>query len=196
MNNKDLVSKHLLKRMTLGMAQVLLGLDIIELDLIESEEQRVEERRADFVAKINRGHEEYILHIETQNDNQNAMPWRMPRYLTDIGLAHPGLIIKQYLFYIGRGKLTMPAGLAQPGLSYQYQILDLHDIDCETLFQQDTPEALVFAILSDFRGFSSREVIQHILRRLQALTGENEAAFREYLLMLEILSGNRDLKQI
>ena len=75
----------------------------------------------------------------------------MLRYLTDIGLAYPGQTIKQSMIYIGREKLTMAGGLEQPGLSYQYQLLDFHSIDCETLFQQDTPEALVFAILSDFR---------------------------------------------
>ena len=196
MNDKDIISKHLLKRMTLSMARVLLGLDIIELDILESEEQRVEERRADMVAKVTAQDGEYILHIETQNDNQSAMPWRMLRYLTDIALAYPGLLVKQYLIYIGRGRLTMAMGLEQPGLSYHYQVLDMHSIDCETLFQQDTPEGLVFAILSDFRGYSSREVVRRILQGLQILTGENEAAFRDYLLMLEILSGNRDLKQI
>ncbi len=196
MHDKDIITKQLLKSMTLGMVHVLLGLDIIELEMLESEEQRVEDRRADFVAKVTGHQETYILHIEMQNDNQKAMPWRMLRYLTDIGLAYPGLPIKQYLIYIGRGKLTMAAGLAQTGLSYEYQVIDFHNIDCETLFQQDTPEALVFAILSDFRRFTSREVIQHILQRLQALTGENVAAFREYILMLEVLSGNRDLKQI
>ena len=38
--------------------------------------------------------------------------------------------------------------------------------------------------------------MQRILQRLQELTGSNEAAFTDYLLMLEILSSNRDLKQI
>lgn len=90
----------------------------------------------------------------------------------------------------------MPSGIELTGLSYCYQVLDMHNIECENLFRQDTPEALVLAILSDFRNLTAREVVQHILRRLQELTGPNEAAFREYLLMLEILSSNRDLKQI
>ena len=61
-----------LKRMTLSMVSVLLGLDIIELDILESEEQRVEDRRADMVAKVIAKDSQYILHSETQNDNQTA----------------------------------------------------------------------------------------------------------------------------
>ncbi len=196
MHQKDLISKHLLKRMTLDMARVLLGLDIIELEILETEQQRVEERRADLVAKVKAPDGDYILHIETQNDNQSHMPWRMLRYLTDIKLAYPGHSVKQSLIYIGREKLRMAAGIEEANHSYHYQVLDMHRIDCETLLQQDTPEALIFAILGDFGNVSSREIVQRILQRLQALTGSNEAIFRDYLLMLEILSGNRDLKQI
>lgn len=105
MHEKDIVSKQLLKRMTLGMARVLLGLDIHEFDLIETEIQRVEERRADFVAKVKNQEGGYILHIEIQNDNQSNMPWRMLRYLIDIKLAYPKLEVSKYLIYIGRKKI-------------------------------------------------------------------------------------------
>jgi hypothetical protein len=196
MNDKDIISKHLLKRMTIGMARILLGLEIIELDIIESNQQRIEERRADLVALVKEPTSQYILHIEIQNDNQAIMPWRMLRYLTDIGIAHPKLKIKQYLIYIGSAPLNMADGFAETNLSYRYPILDMHHINCETLFKLDTPEALVLAILSDFQHFSDREVVQRILYRLQELTGNDEAAFRENLLMLEILSSNRNLKQI
>jgi hypothetical protein len=196
MNHKDIISKHLLKRMTLGMARVLLDLDIIELDIIETEQQRVEERRADLVAKVKAQDDDYILHIEVQNDNQTLMPWRMLRYLTDIRLAYPGLQVKQFLIYIGREKLNMDAGIEETDHQYRYQVLDMHGIDCETLLRQESPEALIFAILGDFGAYSAREVVKVILQRLQSLTGDNLAAFRDYLLMLEVLSGNRDLKQI
>ena len=80
--------------------------------------------------------------------------------------------------------------------SYHYQTLDMHAIDCETLLLQNTPEALILAILSDFGDYTGREVVQRILQGLQVLTGDQAAVFRDYLLMLEILSSNRDLKQI
>ena len=182
--------------MTRNMARLLLDLDITEIEIIETEQQRVEDRRADLVAKVQEDGNHYILHIEIQNDNQGIMPWRMLRYRTDISLAYPGLDVKQYVIYIGRAKLSMASGIEQIDLCYRYRILDMHSMDCENFLLQNTPDALVFAILCDFGRYSSREVVQRILQGLQLLTGDNETAFRDYLLMLEILSSNRDLKQI
>lgn len=193
---KDIVSKHLIKRIALDMARILLNLDVDEVEIVENENQRVEDRRADLVVKVKAREGEYLLHIEIQNDNQRIMPWRMLRYRADIGLAHPNYAVRQFLIYIGRALLTMPEGIDELGLDYRYRIINMHNVDCEALFAQDTPETLVMAILSDFRGHSDREVVRRILRRLLELTGADEAAFRDYLLMLEILSSNRDLKQI
>jgi predicted transposase YdaD len=196
MHDKDIVSKRLLKQMTQGLARLLLGLELTDVEILETQHQRIEERRADLVAKVKEHGNSYILHIEIQNHNQSTMPTRMLRYLTDIVLAHPGLDVKQYVIYIGRAKLGMAAGMELTGLSYCYRILDMHKLDCESLLRQDKPEALVFAILCDFGPQSSRQIVKRILQGLQDLTGGNEAAFRDYLLMLEILSSNRDLKQI
>jgi len=54
--------------------------------VVENDHQRVEERRADLVVKARGSEGEYLLHIEIQNDNQRLMPWRMLRYLAEIGL--------------------------------------------------------------------------------------------------------------
>jgi len=67
-------------------------------------------------------------------------------------------------------------------------------VDCQTLLDQDSPDALVLAILCDFKGRPEREVVHYILTRLHQLTAENESRFREYMRMLEILSTNRDLE--
>jgi hypothetical protein len=71
----------------------------------------------------------------------------------------------------------------------------MHLVDCQDLLTQDKPEALVLAILCDFKGRPAREVIHFIIERLQQLTANNESGFREYLRMLEILSTNRDLEK-
>jgi hypothetical protein len=90
----------------------------------------------------------------------------------------------------------MADGIQQTGLDYRYQIIDMHTVDCETLLNQGTPEALVFAILCDFKGRPEREVVHYILQRLHQLTAENESRFREYMRMLEVLSTNRALEQL
>ena len=94
------------------------------------------------------------------------------------------------------GYSGLPDRLSQSGLDYRYSIIDMHTVDCHTLLQQDNPDALVLAILCDFKGRSDREVVHYILQRLRELTGDNESRMRDYLRMLEILSANRSLERI
>lgn len=196
MGDKDIISKRLLKRLAADMARILLKLEVDEVDVVETQSQRVEERRADLVVKARSGNNHYLLHIEIQNHNEPAMPWRMLRYRTDIRLTQPLLPIHQHLLYIGKQPLTMATGIDEAELNYRYRVVDMHNVDCETLLRQDTPEALVIAILADFNGQPERDMVRRILRRLAELTADNQSAFRDYLLMLEILSSNRDLKEL
>ena len=83
MGDKDITSKHILKHIVLDMAQYLLEMKLDSAEILETEQQRVEDRRADLVVKATQKDRTFILHIEIQNDNQNIMPLRMLRYYTD-----------------------------------------------------------------------------------------------------------------
>lgn len=196
MGQKDIISKQLIQRIAVDLAVYLLNLKIDEadLELLATESQRVEDRRADLVAKISQPEDNFILHIEIQNNNDAVMPLRMLRYYTDICFAHPHLPVHQYIIYIGHKKLSMPAQIQDNGLDYQYQIIDMHDIDYQTLLKQNTPDAIVLAILGDFKQHSKQYAVKEILLRLHQKLNAQPQRFREYLSMLEILSENRDLK--
>lgn len=193
MTDKDIVSKDLLKKIAIDIARVLLHLKVDRAEIVETEYQRIEDRRADLVAHMWGEEGDFILHIEIQNDNDKTMPWRMLRYRAEVGHAQPETEVRQYLIYIGKAPLKMPEGIQQLGLDYCYRIIDMHMVDCQTLLDQNTPEALILAILCDFKGQPERQVVHYILQRLHQLTAANETRFREYLHMLEILSTNRDL---
>ena len=83
MPKKDIVSKHLLKKIAIDMAIYLFELKVEEAELLETEFQRIEDRRADLLLRI-KSPESYLLHIEVQNDNHPQMALRMLRYWTDI----------------------------------------------------------------------------------------------------------------
>lgn len=180
----------------MNIARVLLKLKVDSVEIIETDYQRVEDRHTDLVVLVRGEAGQFILHIEIQNDNHRQMPWRMLPYRSDIGLARPGHDVRQYLIYIGKAPLTMPDRLSQSGLDCGYSIIDMHIVDCHTLLQKDNPDALVLAILCDFKGCSDREVVHYILQRLRELTGDNESRMRDYRGMLEILSTNRSLERI
>ena len=193
MADKDIVSKDLLKRIAVDIARMLLHLDVDSAEIIETEYHRIEDRRADLVAHMSGEEGEFILHIEVQNDNDKKMAQRMLRYRSDIIAARPALDVRQYLLYIGKSAFSMAEGIQQTGLDFLYRTMDMAKVDCQALLRQDTPDALVLAILCDFKGRSAQEVVHFIVQRLHQLTGESEGRFREYMRMLEVLSTNRGL---
>ena len=150
MADKDIISKRVIRRIAVDLATFLLDLSIDpdSLELIETERHRIEERRADLVARV-RGSiddREFIMHIEIQSTNHPLMAWRMLRYRTDIALDHPGRLVRQYLIYIGTDRLKMPAGIDQEGLDYRYAVIDMRILDCSSLLARDDPDALVLAV--------------------------------------------------
>ena len=93
MGNKDIISKQALRHLAADIANLLLELNIDEnsVELLATEQQRIELRQTDLVARVKRRQngEAFILHVEIQNDNDPRMPLRMMRYYTDIQLAWP-----------------------------------------------------------------------------------------------------------
>ena len=198
MAEKDIISKDVLQYLAADIANILLNLDVDKnsVELLQTEQQRIEARRADMVARMRKraSGDAFILHVEIQNANDSTMPMRMLRYLSDILMMYSDEPIYQYLVYIGKNRLTMPSTLPLVYFTYQYQMLDMHNVDCSLLLAQDTPEALVLAILCDFKERPTQEVVNYIVTRLRELSGDNEQRFRNYYEMLETLADNRDLQ--
>lgn len=153
MGNKDIISKRILKILVRDFARYLFGLPVVKVALLETQTQRVEERRSDLLAKVKLADgESFLLHIEIQNGNDTHMPGRMMRYLSDIILDHPGHIVRQYLVYIGKDPMTLRNGVDMPDVRYRYRLIDMHTIDCEEFLRQDAPDAWVLAVLCDFKN--------------------------------------------
>ncbi len=197
MGAKDVISKRLIRQIVKDMAIYLLGLPIVRLEEVPTERQRIETRCADIVMRVEtEGGECFLLHLELQDSNAPEMPLRMLRYFTDIALAYPDEPIRQYVIYTGRERLTMSDAVVTDEWRYIYRLIDMHDLDCERFIQEDNPDALVLAILCDFKGRDGRAVIEGIIRRLIELTGRQPEKLRNYLKMLETLSTNRRLEQV
>ena len=192
---KDVVSKETIKTIAQDISKYILKIDVKDIEFIDKELQRVEKREADIVAKCKIDNINSILHIEIQNGNDKIMPNRMLRYYTDIKLLYPNLPIYQYLIYIGKPKLSMRDKIEEENINYKYNIIDMHKIDCQKFIELDTPEALVLSILCDFKGRDELEIITYIIKRLEKLTQQDEHKMGKYMLILETLSTNRDLKE-
>ena len=192
MGKKDIISKDVITKLVKDIAKYILEIDVNNLTLIDKELQRIEDRRADVVANVDN---KYILHIEIQNQTDKKMAFRMMRYYSDIRMV-ANLPVKQYLIYIGKYNHSMENEIKDFDFTYKYNIIDMKNIDCEKFIEIDTPDSLVLAILCDFKDKNPQDIVNYIIKRLHEHSNQNEKMFREYMLMLEELSKNRDLEEI
>ena len=194
MGHKDVISKQIFKRILIDVATYIFKLELESVELIETEQQRIEDRRADLTARVrDSAGKSFILHIEIQNNNQKDMPDRMLRYLTDIRLNYPGEDVFQYLLYIGKAALTMPAGIQSAHLIYSYSLIDMHEMDYHFFINENSPDAIVMALLCDIKDMDINVVIREIFTKLTAMMKNDDKKLREYISMLEILASNRDM---
>ena len=153
---KDTISKEIIKEIVKNISKYLLKIDIKTIKFLETEKQRIESTRADIVAKVNN---KFILHLEIQNNNDLNMPQRMLRYWLDISKTSQ-LPIIQYVIYIGKEKLKMQSFLVKDEVRYSYHLIDLKNLDCNYFLEQKTPEAVILAILCDFKDKNPKDVVK------------------------------------
>lgn len=192
---KDITTKEAVKAITEDIALYILGFEVKDVEFVDKELLRIEKREADVVATCLIKDKPSILHLEIQNSNDHEMIYRMLRYRLDIMNIYKDIPIYQYVVYIGKNSLCMNDTLKLSNLEYSYNIVDMHNIDCETLIAMDNPDALVLAILCDFKNKSEKDVLLYILKRLAELTDNNMNSLKKYTQMLETLSENRNLKK-
>jgi len=85
--------------------------------------------------------------------------------------------------------------IREQNLNFSYNIVDMHTIDCQKFIDMDNPDALVLAILCDFKERSELDVLSYILKRLEELTKDDSHRHGKYMLILETLSSNRNLQK-
>jgi len=189
---KDLISKEIIKEIIKDIGKYILHLDINDnITFLDKELERIEKREADIVANIDN---KYILHLEIQNSNDKFMANRMLRYYSDIERV-TNLPIKQYLIYIGKSKPNFQTSIDKDMIKYSYNFIDIKTIDCELFLNQNNPEALVLAILCDFKNNKPSDIIKFIISKLKKYTKENLNEYRKYMMMLSTLGDNRGLKK-
>ncbi len=191
---KDISTKEIIKAITIDIAKYILNLELDSVKFIDKELDRIEKREADVVIKCKIEGLDSILHLEIQTNNDASMPKRMLRYFVDISTLYPNIPIYQYLIYIGKNRLNMQEAIIEKNINYRYNLIDMHQIDCQKLIELNTPEALVLSILCDFGDKDELDLLIYIIKRLKELTNNDLYRFGKYMLMIETLSSSRDLE--
>ena len=180
------------------LARKLLNIEADQMDEINFDLQKTIERRPDFlrkvIEKVEKPDDAYILHIEFQSANDEAMHFRMLEYFALIRRKYR-LKVHQYVIYIGDGLSKMENTLSEEKLEYVFDIISLQSISYKEFVQSEMPEEIILAILANFDNQKPRQVATELLMQLNTIPTETIRK-EKCVKQLEILSNLRNLQSI
>ncbi len=93
------------------------------------ESPKVSNRRVDLLCRLKDGR---LVHIELQSRNERHFGFRMGQYLFEIARRY-GSPPVQIVLYVGEAPLRMKNRVEGPGVSVEYLMVDIRDMDGERL---------------------------------------------------------------
>ncbi|GEM_PF-898102 len=196
MKRFDITLKDVISGLERAFCKSFLNMDIIEAKPLDSDLQKIEEKQADYIARIkDKDRREYILHIEFQSTNHKSMHIRMLRYLTELYNRY-NLPVIQTVVYLGKEKLRMRDRISfeayRTKIDYRYELIDTRSLDCELFLNSNESDFIILSILCDLEKRDKSKFIRKVLRRLYELNRDDENSLKNYLLKLETVAELRE----
>ncbi len=130
-----------------------------------------------------------LIQLELQSSNDLSMPLRMAEYCLGV-VRLLGRFPRQILLYVGEARMRMPNVLKGGGLSFEYQAVDVRELDGERLLESAEVGDNVIAILTNLRDHKG--TVRRIVTRIAGLAPSERAIALEQLF---ILAGLRHLEE-
>ena len=151
---------------------------------LDVELPKVQNRRLDLLGETVDGG---LVHLELQSSHDASMPLRMAEYCLGI-FRRFGRLPHQVVLYVGEPALHMGNQLLGPRVWFRYELIDIRQLDGETLLESGAIGDNVIAILARLRDHKG--AVRRIVKRIAVLPGpERQAALAQLL----ILAGLRHL---
>jgi predicted transposase/invertase (TIGR01784 family) len=195
MGKFDAIIKESLSNLIVPLAKIM-GIDLTNTEMLKDKLQYTTEREVDFLFKTTNkktGKTE-ILQFDFQAANDMKMPKRMLYYLCMIDFNHE-LPVRQIVFYIGYEPLRMPNFIREKNLYYEYEIYDFRSLDANAFLNSNEPEAVIFAILADFKVEAPEVMIEKVLLRLNDLCTRKDE-LNKFAFQLQVLTSLRKFEPI
>lgn len=131
-----------------------------------------------------------VKHLELQRENDAAMPLRMAEYAIAI-FRREKRYPRQFVLYVGEAPMGMANRLDELGMSFWYTMMDVRDLDGDTLSGSPEVSDKILALLA---GTSNPpEVIRSIVRKLPTMSSrEQESAWSSLLITSKLRTGLTD----
>ncbi|MBL7815049.1 MAG: hypothetical protein JNL70_08565 [Saprospiraceae bacterium] len=171
------------------------GIEIGETEELKDKLQITLEREADFLQRIlhDNSNNDYILHFEFQVTDEIVMMIRRFLVYRSILLYKTGLRVKQFVIYLGQTASKMVSHIEQEDLLFRIGIINLCQIPYQDFLNSNKPEAIIMAILADFKEESSEKIIEKVLAKLVE-TVQSRLLLSKYVVQLQVLSNLRNLQ--
>ena len=152
--------------------------------VLDSHFPKVEEREADLVVELENGD---IFHLEIQSVNDSYMPKRMLYYYLLIDKIYKKEPI-QMVLYVGRKENKIVNKIYSKNLKYQYEVINIKDINCEELIESENINDNIIAILCNIENPNS--FFDKINQKLLNLNNKDRENYLRKLIILARLRPN------
>jgi predicted transposase/invertase (TIGR01784 family) len=194
-NKYDKILKENLNKSIPTMLKHILGLDIIEIKILNTDVQFTKERKADFIGEITeKNGKKSIIHIEFQR-NSEQMSNRMLEYRVMLRRRYPKLKIKQYVIGLGNKNTKMKTEIKEDNLYYSFFMFWMQDIDWRIFLNSENSEEIILAILGNFGDETPEKVVEEVILKLES-KATNPLDFAKYSYQLRLLANIRKLQPL
>lgn len=184
----DLILKESFQSLFLQSSKKWLGLDLSHAQISEVDLtiNRPTHREVDFLRHVVMPDgQAFLLHLEFQTEDHKQMHLRMAEYRAMLQLAHQ-LPVRQYVIYLGQTPTKMPNKLPEAYQILGYDLISFNQLQAQDFLKSDSPDEIVFAILSRDTEQPSKQIVSRILERLHSLnlSSDELKKYLNYLLTL------------
>ena len=174
--------------------QNILNITAVSMEELPDDIQHTKERKPDVLKKVTdtKG-DTFVLQIEFQVANDDEMVYRMHEYKAML-LRKYRIPVRQYVIYLGKGKVAMESLLQTIDLTFKYNLLALNTIDYKTFLNSNQPEEVILSVLANFDKETPENALKRIISRLEETT-EGDLALKRHFKQLRILAQLRKLEQ-
>jgi hypothetical protein len=190
----DKIFKENIEAVISSIMQNVLDITAVSMEELPDDIQHTKERKPDTLKKItdDKGNT-FVLQIEFQVKNDDDMIHRMLDYKAMLFRKYL-IPVRQYVIYLGKGKLTMESSLQTLDLAFKYNLLALNTIDYKIFLNSNQPEEVILSVLANFNKETPENALKYIILRLEETT-EGDLALKRYFKQLRILAQLRKLEQ-
>lgn len=139
--------------------------------------------------KSERG-ESFIFHLEFQSLNHPRMAERMAAYAYALRLKYE-LPVLSTVMYIGNKPLHMENFLSMGKSYFEFQLIDIRQLDAAIFLESDNPKQIVLALLAGNKNSTRELIIRQILFKLQEKLSDSPMELKDRIIELETLSSLR-----